>query len=193
MNQDNYIEDELSAKIIAGGKEGEEASMQLFNSLQGFIPTIQGKLNLPLDQVRDAYSDALVKLIRQIKNGSFRGESKLSSYFYSIFYNTAVDVTRKNSTNKNIKTVPLEDYDLRERDLLDMMDIKEDAQRLFVVIDKMGPVCKKILIDWGYHGYNMEEIAERSKLSNASSARSMKYKCLKKLKEFINEKLFTNE
>jgi len=36
----------------------------------------------------------------------------------------------------------------------------------------------------------MSEIAERAKLSNPESARSMKYKCLKKLRELLNSKLY---
>lgn len=193
MSQETYSDNQILQLILKGGKDKEDAAIYLFDSMQGFIITIQGKLNLSLEDARDAYSDALVKLVRQIKNQTFRGDSKVSSYFYSIFYNTAVDVSRKKTTNKNIKTLPLEDYDVRERDLLGLMDKKEEAKRLVHVMGELGPACKKILLDWGYYGYNMQEIADRSQLSNADSARSMKYKCLKKLKTLLANKMFDHE
>jgi len=193
LGKETYSDGEIHQKILTGGKEKEDAAIYLFDSFQGYILTVQGKLSLSLMDARDAYSDALIKLIRQLDDGTFRGDSKISSYFYSIYYNTAVDVSRKKTTNKNIKTIALEDFDLRERDLLNMMDQKEEVKELVAVMDLLGPACRKILLDWGYYGYNMREIAERSQLKNQESARSMKYKCLKNLKTLLANKMYKNE
>lgn len=164
--------------------------MYLFHQFKGFLPKIKEKLNLPQQQMQDAYSDALVKLIRHLRDGRFRGESKLSSYFYTIFYNTSVDVSRKNASNKNKATLELMEHDARERDLLQLVDNKDEATHVIKVMDSMGDLCKRILMDWGYYGYSMAEIAVRSDLANAESARSMKYKCLKKLRELLNAKMY---
>lgn len=185
-----YTDKEIIEKIHKGGMDFEEISLYLFHSLKGFLPQIKQKLNLPQQQMQDAYADALVKLIRKLRDGSFRGESKISSYFYKIFYNTAVDVSRKNSSNKNIETLELLEHDARERDLLNMIDNKDEVAQVVKVINSMGDLCQRILMDWGYYGYSMAEIATRSDLSNAESARSMKYKCLKKLRELLNTKMY---
>ena len=184
-----YTDDQLIAGMKSGGKDFENISTYMFHAYKGFLPKIKNKLHLSQQQMQDAYADSLVKLIRHIKNGSFRKESKVSSYFYTIFYNTCVDVSRKNASNKNILTLELLEYDARERDLLKMIDNKEEAAQVVRLIHTLGNTCQRILMDWGYYGYSMDEIAERSNLSNAESARSMKYKCLKKLKKLINTKM----
>ena len=190
MTQNNNLNDkEIISKLLSGGKDFEDASMYLFNAFRGFIPQVKEKTFLPLSQVQDAYADALVKMIRHLKDGRFRGESKLSSYFYTIFYNTAVDVSRKNSSNKNIPTLELFDYDARERDLLTFIENRDEANQVVKVINEMGDTCRKILTDWAYFGYSMEEIAKRADLLNAESARSMKYKCLKKLRNMLADKI----
>ena len=184
-----FSDDEIINKIRSGGQSFEDMSMYLFDTFKGFIPKINQKLHLPREDINDAYADALVKCIQKIKDHTYRGESKLSSYFYSIFHNTAVDVSRKNTSNKNKSTVEIHEYDAKERDLMDLFEIKNSTNAIINLMDKMGDPCKKILLDWGYYGFSMDEIAHRSNLKNAQSARSMKYKCLKKLKVIITKKL----
>jgi len=166
--------------------------MYLFRQYKGFIPKVNEKLHLSKEHIEDAYSDALVKLIRTIKEGTFKGESKLSSYFYRIFYNSSVDVSRKASSNKNMATVELLEYNAKEKDVLGLIEAKDQAAQVIGLMDQMGNPCQQILLDWAYYGYSMDEIASRSKLSGAESARSMKYKCLKKLKKLIADKLDIN-
>ena len=86
-----------------------------------------------------------------------------------------------------MKTQELKEYDAREADLLRLIDNRDEVRHINLLIQEMGDSCQKILIDWGYYGYSMEEIAQRAQLSNAESARSMKYKCLKKLRSLIQK------
>jgi len=190
LQEEKFSDQDLIEKIKAGGKEFEDISMWMFNEYKGFLPKIKEKLKLPQQQMQDAYADALVKLIRHLRDGSFRGDSKVSSYFYTIFYNTSVDVSRKNASNKNMQTQELLEHDARESDLLNLIDNKDEAAQVITVMKSMGVLCQRILMDWGYYGYSMKEIATRSDLSNAESARSMKYKCLKKLRELLNTKMY---
>jgi len=188
-----YDDEQLILMIQSGGLDFELASMQLFKEFQGFLPQVKAKLRLSQASAQDAYADALVKLIRQLRDGTFRSESKLSSYFYSIYYNTAVDVSRKNTTNKNKaaqSTQELLEHDAKETDLLTLISNRDEVEQVLMVMEAMGEQCQRILMDWGYYGYSMSEIAERAKLSNPESARSMKYKCLKKLRELLNSKLY---
>ena len=76
---ENLTDEEVVSKLLSGGKDFEDASMFMFNAFRGFIPQVKEKTFLSLSQVQDAYADALVKMIRHLKEGSFRGESKLSS------------------------------------------------------------------------------------------------------------------
>lgn len=184
-----YTQAAIIHMLKQGGKSFEDASLYLFESNKGFIYKINQKLKLNEGQIHDAYADALVKLVRHLKNDTFRGESKISSYFYTIFYNTAVDVSRKNTSNKNIDTIELLEFDAKEKDLLSIVDAKDEAFHVIKLMNSIGQNCKKILLDWAFYGYSMDEIAIRSSLKNAETARSMKYKCLKKLRSIISERL----
>lgn len=187
-----YSDDQIKSKLLEGGKSFEDMSMYLFQTYRGFISQVNNKLHLAQDDINDAYADALVKCIQKIRDNTYRGESKLSSYFYSIFYNTAVDVSRKNTSYKAKATVEIQEYDAKERDLMELFEIKDNTKMVNRLMNEMGHPCKKILLDWGYYGYSMIEIADRLSLKNAETARSMKYKCLKKLKGMIKIKLGQN-
>jgi len=186
-NLKDLSDTEIIAQVKEGGRAYEAVSEYLFHSLLGFVPQIKSKLNLSQADVEDAYADSLVKLLRQIKTASFRGDSKISTYFFRIFNNTAVDVSRRNASNKVLDTVEISPYDAKERDLLELIEVKSETKILLAQIDQLGSSCKSILLDWGYYGYNMEEIAKRSNLSGADSARSMKFKCLKRLRNLISQ------
>lgn len=183
--KDSYSDEEIIDAVLKGGRSFEDISVYLFEAFKGYIPTLKSKLHLPQEQLEDAYADSLVKLIRQVRNNKFRGDSKISSYFYSIYYNACVDVSRKNTSHKNMATAKLFEHDAREIDLLKLLDAKDEARIVVQSIETMGDICQRILMDWGYYGYKMEEIAIRNNLKSAESARSMKYKCLKKLKELL--------
>jgi len=188
--QSNFTDEIIISRLQKGGKDFEDTSMYLFNALKGFMATIREKIPLSKVELQDAYSDALVKLIRHLKDGSFRGESKISTYFYRIYYNTCVDVSRKNASNKDVVIQEVSEYDARERDLINLIDTEDQASQVLTLINEMDKTCKRILIDWAYYGYDMSEIAKRSELSSPESARSMKYKCLKKLRLILSEKLY---
>jgi len=183
----NFTDAEILSNLKHGGKGFEDTSLHLFHEFKGFITAIKAKLHLSQEEMEDAYADALVKLIRHVKNDQFRGDSKLSTYFYTIFYNTCVDVSRKNTSHKNMPTKELLEYDAKEADLLHLIDVKDEARIVMNAIKTMGDACQQILIDWSYYGFPMDEIASRNKLSSPESARSMKYKCLKKLKQMLSK------
>jgi len=177
-------EEEIISLILSGGSDYEKASVLLLDQYKGYLKKVNEKLFLPTEVLHDAYADAIIKLLKQVREGKFRGESKMSTYFYAIFYHTAVDVSRKSTSNK-IETREVLEHDAKTADLLSLIDSNDEAKLLMGQIAMLEDPCKRILMDWGYYGYSMDEIAERSSLANASSARSMKYKCLKKLKSML--------
>ncbi|MEM7374718.1 MAG: sigma-70 family RNA polymerase sigma factor [Bacteroidota bacterium] len=171
--------------IKAGGRHKEYAIQWLMEEYGKFMHKIQKKYGLTEEGVQDAYTDAIIGLIQQIEKESFRGESKLSTFFYRIFSNKGVDLFRKNST-KRINTVvdmpPIEDP---SKNILSLLDIEDEIQNLNGFLDNMGDNCKQILLDWGFWGYGMAEIAERAGLKNADQAKRQKYRCLQKLTKMI--------
>ncbi|MFT5912928.1 MAG: RNA polymerase sigma factor (sigma-70 family), partial [Paraglaciecola sp.] len=92
---------------------------------------------------------------------------------------------RKNKTNRidyglqlleNPDSMPTADEE---------MDLKEQMKQLHKYLNKLGEPCKQILIDWGFWGYSMSEIAERIGLLGSVQAKDTKYRCLKKLRQMM--------
>lgn len=180
-----YSDQSIVAAIQKGGAEREKAVYYLFDTHLGFLHKVRKKQFLSLEEAQDAYADAVVKLSSQISLGKFRGESKLSTYFYKIFYNKCVDVSRKKASNAITQVEEYPELSDPAENLLHLMDVKDEAMQVRKLMGNMGENCKNILLDWAYMGYSMEEIAQRRNLKTADSARSLKYKCLKKLREFL--------
>ncbi|MFT6360107.1 MAG: RNA polymerase sigma factor (sigma-70 family) [Paraglaciecola sp.] len=180
-----WSDNQLIEALTKGGISREQAVTYLLNTFIHFVPTMVKKVGISKEQALDAFTDTLIDLIEQVVDGKFKGESKLSSYLYKIFYFKSIDLFRKNKTNRidyglqlleNPDSMPTADEE---------MDLKEQMKQLHKYLNKLGEPCKQILIDWGFWGYSMSEIAERIGLLGSVQAKDTKYRCLKKLRQMM--------
>lgn len=174
-------------EIRQGGKAREAAVRYLIDRHIGFVYKISRKLRLNEDWAKDAYLDAVIAVMQQVENGAYRGENKLSSYLYQIFYYKSVDILRKQSTNyeKYVEEIP-DQVDERS-DMLLTLEQKESVSQLEALLEKMGEPCKQILMDWGFWGYQIQEIAERMGIDDPVKVSRRKYKCIEALRALLQE------
>jgi RNA polymerase sigma factor (sigma-70 family) len=175
------VENTLIKSILNGGKDKEQAVEYLINHHIGFIHKVHQNLDLPYDEAKDAYTDAILALIISIENQSFKGRSKISTYLYKVFYFKCIDLVRKNTTNQINYMEEIPDITASQMDVFKSFLIKDEVKNLKRYLDKLGEPCQQILLDWGFWGYKMPEIAERVGLENAGKAKRQKYNCLQKL------------
>ena len=180
-----YSDSALIEGILAGGVQREKCIAHIYDSHIGFIRKICREKHVDPEAARDAYADSVVRLSEQIVLSKFRGESKLSTYLYRIFFNKCVDVLRKKSSNAIETTSEFPELPDLAANMLHRLGVADEMKRVNGLLKQIGEKCKNILMDWAYHGYSMEEIAQRAGLKNAESAIAQKYKCMKKLKEKI--------
>lgn len=180
-----YTDQQILKAIQQGGKTRDEMTRYLLKQWRGYAITVGKKYHLNPEQQKDAFTDALVKVITQIDQQQFRGDSKISSYFFSILNNRCVDVLRSATSNKNKASEELNEWTKVETKAFELIGRKDELQQIRTVMNQMGESCKNILLDWGFEGYSMKEISERRDLASPETARSMKYKCLKKLKSLL--------
>lgn len=180
-----FTDEQILAAIKQGGQQRDQMTGYLLKQWRGYATTMGSKYHLNPEQLKDAFTDALVKLITQIDQGQFRGASKLSSYFYSILNNQCIDVLRSATSNKNKAREELNEWTKVETRAFELIGRKDELHQIKSVMNRMGKSCKNILLDWGFDGYSMKEISERHGLASTETARSMKYKCLKKLKSLL--------
>lgn len=186
----NFFKSNPSDKVLIeairqGGQPREWATGKLLNQHIYFVKKLSKQFHQPEEQVLDAYTDALMVLLEHIIQGRFRGESLLSTYLYQILFNKCRDLLKKTSTNTIELNDWTENWEKSSQSALVEFFEKEEVATLHLYMDKIGSTCKQILLDWGYWGYSMEEIAQRASLGNADQAKKRKYKCLQKLKEIM--------
>ena len=177
-------EKSLSLSDVEGGiGNGQQNtfSIRIFTSSE----KLSKKFNLPAEQVLDAYTDAIMILLEHIQNKRFRGESKSSTYLYQILFNKCRDLLKKSSTKKIEFSDFINTVEPSSQTFMKEFIEKEDVKNLHKYLDQIGQPCKNILLDWGYWGYKMEEIAGRNGFENGDQVKKRKYKCLQKLRKLV--------
>lgn len=176
----------LIQSIQQGGAAREQAVAACIKKYAGFLIKIQQKLGISEDDARDCYTDAILAMVDQIERGKFAGKSRLSTYVYRIFYNKSVDLLRKKTSNPVDYQEKVPESEEGER-LFERISSQDDMRRLTQLMDRLPDGCRQILLDWGFWGYSMPEIAQRAGLSDAGKAKRRKYDCLKKLQQMITD------
>lgn len=176
----------LITRIKQGGRAREEAVKDLISQYVGFTKTISVKVGLSQDQTEDAFTDALVVLMDHIERDVFRGESKISTYLYRICFNKSIDKVRYNSVRHFPEEEEAPELTDKGADLMHMLEIHDDTEQVKTAIAGLGEPCDQILLDWGFWGFNMTEIADRSGLRGPDHAKKQKYRCLKKLMKWVS-------
>ena len=180
-----WTDKKIIEALLQGGSLKEEAVNHVMNDFIHYLPSVAKKTGINRDEALDVFTDAIMAMIDQIVNSHFEGNSKLSSYFYKIFYFKSVDLFRKKTTNKIDYKDELPNSSDSAPLVINKMETDEKIKQLYKYLDQLGNPCKQILLDWGFWGYNMNEIAERAGLENSSQAKSRKYKCLQQLRKLI--------
>ncbi|MEL6805510.1 MAG: RNA polymerase subunit sigma-24, partial [Bacteroidota bacterium] len=94
----SFREDELIDGIRNGGAKARRYENALFQQFGRLVWQRSTKWALSDEQARDAYTDAVIVVIRHLREGIFRGESSLYTYLRKIFSNKCIDVSRKKTT-----------------------------------------------------------------------------------------------
>lgn len=179
-------DEQIINAISEGGAAKEKAAGYLIQTHIGFVRKIQANHKITDEEAKDAFTDAVIGLLQSIDSQRFRGDSKISTYLYKIFYFKCLDLLRKKSTNKVDYLENLPDARDAAADTFKDLLLGDQVKRLHIHLDTIGEPCKSILLDWGFWGYKMPEIAERNGLEDAGKAKKKKYRCLQKLLTLIN-------
>lgn len=182
----NLSNEEVIEEIQAGGTRQEKMIRKVYDSCFPYVYTALQKHQLTEEQAIDAYSDAVVALRKNILKGTFRGDSKYSTFLYSIFFRRCLNAIRDAGTNKHVwdYELPLHLQD-RAPGIAKLLEVHEQWEILGNFLSKLGDKCKEVLLDALYYGFKMEEIAQRHGYKDAQSMRSKKHSCMKQLKKLI--------
>ena len=115
--------------------------MKLLNANQGILRKVCHLYGRTEAGKEDLYQEIVIQLWRAY--GSFRGESKLSTWMYRIALNTAISDLRKQGRRIDLQFpefIPREDADVRDHAK------EEQLQQLYAAIQKLSEVEKAIVM-----------------------------------------------
>lgn len=182
--QAELTDQEILEACSAGGARREKALSFLYKKYMGYVYDAQKKYHqLSQEELRDAYSEAVVGLSRQIDNEALRGESSLGTYLFRSFSNRCVDKIRRQASNKADWVSHIPNLPDRARNMLQDMVLAEKFQAIAPFLKKIGEKCRQILLDAEYYGYSLEEIAVRTGSKNTATVSSLKHRCMKRLRD----------
>jgi RNA polymerase sigma factor (sigma-70 family) len=184
----NQVDPDLLSAIRGNEKCRARYVKKIIDDHQGFIYKLKVETGLAEEELRDIYTDTVVLVIQHIEAGIFKGDSKLSTYFYRVFYFRTIDFVRKKQSNRIDYTDSLPDHNDYAQNVLQELVQKEEVRLIFKVLDKMADPCRQLIMDWAYWGFTSQEIGVKIGVKDPVKFAKLKHNCLGRFR-----KLLTNE
>ncbi len=181
----NYIDPEIIGMIkndTTPDKAIEYIYRTHFETLSGYIQINQGSRQ----DAEDIFQEVIIVFIELVQKDKFRGESSIKTFLFSINKNMWLNelkrrdrsVVRERKFETTKETV--------DGDTGDRIAGGEARQQVLDVMDKLGDICKTILLAFYYNNQSMKEIVQTMDYENEQVLRNKKYKCLKQLEQILN-------
>lgn len=122
---------ESYSEIIENIKKGDTSSFGIIaDELKDKAFSLIMKILKNREEAEDTLQEAFMKLYRAITGNQFEERSKLSTYFYSIVYNTAIDNYKKLKSQRfSIVSIDVEDSNFEEGDDLLKKYYEQDIEK----------------------------------------------------------------
>ncbi len=130
----------------------------------------------------DIFQEAIVILIEEIRQGKFRGESKIKTFLYGIARNLWLMEIRTKERRKKRE----ENYMYAEPLVEEVKISDKESGALDKLFSEVGDVCRKILIGFYYDNKSMKMLLNEFDFKNEQVLRNRKNLCMKKLKELLS-------
>lgn len=174
------------ASILKGLKIGDQNALTYvyLEHKKSFI-AFAAKYGVTNNEALDVYQDTILALRENVATGKItKLNSSLKTYLFSIGKYMIFDLLRK--ANK-IRPIETEDFnhDLLPNDFEPLFKeaLNEKEVKLKVAFKKLGEKCRSVLTLFYYQDYSIEEITKALKYSSKDVVKSQKSRCLKSLKE----------
>jgi RNA polymerase sigma factor (sigma-70 family) len=119
-------------EILSKIREGDTSAFsQLVDELKDKAFSLTIRILKNTEEAEDSLQEAFIKLYKAISENRFESKSKLSTYFYTIVYNTALDHYKKIKVKRfSIISIDVDDSDFKDGDDLakkfNESEIKDD-------------------------------------------------------------------
>ena len=129
----------------------------------------------------DIFQEAIVILVDEIREGKFRGESKIKTFLYGIARNLWLMELRTRERRKKRE----ENYMYAEPLVEEAKIPEKEINGLEILFSQVGDICKKILVGFYYENKSMKMLLKDFYFKNEQVLRNRKNLCMKKLKDLL--------
>ena len=170
---------ELIRETLAGNSQ---AFGKLVLAYQDFIFTVALRVVKVREEAEEVAQDTFIKAYESL--GTYRGESKFSSWLYSIAYRKALDRVRKQKRNKELELIE----EITERQLdevenaLGYLEAQERRQMIDHCIMKLPEQEAALITFYYFEEMSVKEIAKITELSEDN----IKIKLFRSRKKLFN-------
>jgi RNA polymerase sigma factor (sigma-70 family) len=178
----------IVASLLQDDIVARKAENHFFSSYDYFIKEGIKKFHISEDESFDAYSDAILIVVGNIRKGLFERRSSLKTYTFQIFQNKCVDFVRKKSTNKNSvhQTLSISDHlpglSDTTKSILQKLAEKTDWEVLKKKLQAVGDKCREMLLFFA-SGHSDKELAASLGYKTADVVKTSRLRCLEKLRQ----------
>lgn len=137
--------------------------------------------------VEDIFQESLAALVKNVMKGRFRGDSKLSTYFYEICRRRAMGSFKKGNHGELNESMIKENSPSLEILIMDREQREELSHLVNKLLNELGEPCAGIL-KFRSLDYSYEEISEALDYGNPDTAKNQAGRCRKRLRENLNAK-----
>lgn len=182
-------------QLLIGIMQNDERAWRYIcrNMKSGFNSIISKSFpfsNFAKDDIEDIFQNSCIVLMQKVKEGAVTvsREGALFSYLVQIGKFTACNIIRKKQSEFVPQEEMITNFDnlhKEDEDVNISIDEKQLAQNDFIdrVFEKLSPECKTLFKHFFWGHKTMDEIASILGMRNADSAKSKKFKCMKKANE----------
>ncbi|MDJ1471973.1 RNA polymerase sigma factor [Cytophagaceae bacterium DM2B3-1] len=178
--------DEEIIQLVKFGRNLEQPISYLytehFENLTNFIRKNKGSQQ----DAEDIFQETIITFVDLVEREKFRGESSIKTFLYAIARNIWLNELKKRDRMFIRDTESYEPQSKESEDLQEALIKNESKQKVLELIEQLGETCKKILVYYYYENLSMKEIYERMHYESEQVVRNQKYKCMKKLIDWID-------
>lgn len=183
MNQSQWTDDEIVQAIRSGGISREKALYYLYFSenWKGMAEDFVVKNGGSKEDGEDLAQTAMTIFDRNVREGKYRGDSSVKTYFLSIAKFQWYKTLRNRKPTDELKLEHLEEAGGDVEDALIGAELRSFLEK---ALENIGARCKQILLLRQLE-YSHEEIAAQTGISGAEMAKKEAYRCRMRIRQFL--------
>ena len=167
---------------------------QLFEELETpFGNYLRRNFTLTEDEIHDIYTEVWIAVRQNICEGRVEAHTNWRAYIFRIGWNRACNVATRR--NRNI-IGSLDDEQFNDEDFQKRLNDEREAEKsiyndpdlravLAAELSYIPDPCNSVLKMYYYDGFGMKEIADAMNYSGPNSAKTVKNRCLERIRERV--------